>query len=46
VACPATVRDLRRNSGFEDVEMDTYILLGGGFGIALAIAIWGIWKLR
>jgi len=26
--------------------MATYILLGGGFGLALAIAIWGIWKLR
>jgi len=26
--------------------MDTYILLGGGFGLALVIAIWGIWTLR
>jgi hypothetical protein len=31
---------------FEDDEMETYILLGGGFGLALLIAIWGIWKLR
>ena len=36
----------RCNPGFEEVEMATYILLGGGFGLALAIAIWGIWKLR
>ena len=36
----------RGNPGFEEVEMATYILLGGGFGLALAIAIWGIWKLR
>jgi hypothetical protein len=43
---PLTVHDPRRNPGLKDVEMDTYILLGGGFGIALAIAIWGIWKLR
>lgn len=26
--------------------MDTYILLGVGFGLALLIAIWGIWSLR
>ncbi len=30
----------------EDIEMATYILLGGGFGLALLIAAWGIWKLR
>jgi hypothetical protein len=30
----------------KDFEMETYILLGGGFGLALLIAIWGIWKLR
>jgi hypothetical protein len=30
----------------EDNEMATYILLGGGFGLALLIAAWGIWKLR
>jgi hypothetical protein len=29
-----------------DVSMDTYILLAVGFGLALAIAVWGIWKLR
>ncbi len=28
------------------LEMDTYILLGCGFGVALLIAIWGIWNLR
>jgi hypothetical protein len=42
----ATPYDARRKPRFRDVEMDTYILLGGGFGLALAIAIWGIWKLR
>ncbi|TDN62143.1 hypothetical protein [Paraburkholderia sp. BL10I2N1] len=26
--------------------MDTYILLGCGFGLGLLIAIWGIWNLR
>jgi hypothetical protein len=26
--------------------MDTYILLGVGFGLGLLIAIWGIWNLR
>jgi hypothetical protein len=26
--------------------MDTYILLGCGFGFGLLIAIWGIWSLR
>ncbi|RKE25224.1 hypothetical protein B0G76_6748 [Paraburkholderia sp. BL23I1N1] len=26
--------------------MDTYVLLGCGFGLALLIAIWGIWNLR
>jgi hypothetical protein len=36
----------RRKPVFKDVEMDTYILLGGGFSVALAIAFWGIWKLR
>ena len=30
----------------EDFEMATYIVLGGGFGLALLIALWGIWKLR
>jgi hypothetical protein len=30
----------------EDFEMETYILLAGGFGLALLIAIWGIWNLR
>jgi hypothetical protein len=28
------------------IRMSTYILLGGGFGVALLIAIWGIWRLR
>jgi hypothetical protein len=26
--------------------MDTYVLLGIGFGLGLLIAIWGIWNLR
>jgi hypothetical protein len=26
--------------------MDTYALLGIGFGLGLLIAIWGIWNLR
>jgi hypothetical protein len=26
--------------------MDTYMLLGTGFGLGLLIAIWGIWNLR
>jgi hypothetical protein len=30
----------------KDFAMETYILLGCGFGLALLIAIWGIWKLR
>jgi hypothetical protein len=31
---------------FRGFEMDTYILLGCGFGLALLIAMWGIWNLR
>ncbi|KVH48590.1 hypothetical protein WL93_15515 [Burkholderia diffusa] len=38
-ATSATVR-------FERREMDTYVLLGCGFGLGLLIAIWGIWSLR
>lgn len=26
--------------------MTTWLLLGGGFGAGLLIAIWGIWNLR
>jgi hypothetical protein len=26
--------------------MDTYIVLGCGFGMGLLIAIWGLWNLR
>jgi hypothetical protein len=42
----ATQRRSRSKLRFKDRAMDTYILLGGGFGLALLIAIWGIWKLR
>jgi len=26
--------------------METYVLLGCGFGLGLLIAIWGIWQLK
>jgi len=28
------------------VDLETYVLLGIGFGLALLIAIWGLWKLK
>ncbi|MBY8604901.1 MAG: hypothetical protein IOC39_05385 [Burkholderia sp.] len=31
---------------FQRQEMETYVLLGCGFGLGLLIAIWGIWSLR
>jgi hypothetical protein len=36
----------RASLHLKDSAMETYILLGCGFGLALLIAIWGIWKLR
>jgi hypothetical protein len=39
-------RCVARNLRLKDFAMETYILLGCGFGLALLIAIWGIWKLR
>jgi len=26
--------------------METYVLLGCGFGLGLLIAVWGIWQLK
>ncbi|QVN22853.1 hypothetical protein [Burkholderia pyrrocinia] len=31
---------------FQRHEMETYVLLGCGFGLGLLIAVWGIWSLR
>ncbi|VWB19746.1 hypothetical protein BLA6993_00764 [Burkholderia lata] len=31
---------------FQRHEMETYVLLGCGFGLGLLIAIWGIWQLK
>ena len=28
------------------IELETYVLLGIGLGLALLIAIWGLWKLK
>ncbi|CAM2172101.1 hypothetical protein L810_3086 [Burkholderia sp. AU4i] len=31
---------------FQRPAMETYVLLGCGFGLGLLIAIWGIWQLK
>jgi hypothetical protein len=31
---------------FPGTGMETYIVFGGGVGLGLLIAAWGIWKLR